>query len=236
MGRLFLVIGGMLLIAGVSLGLTGRSVATRYTSPNYTIDASVGNSFGGSTDSGSYQLVASGGESIVGDGSGGSYILDQGYVAQLANSLQLVVTPSVLNFPSDIIPGSSQTVEATATIATDAPDYLIAINQTGDLSDGSHTIPGVSGSIASPLAWDEGNTKGLGVSLVSTNATALPGKWNSGDSYAALPATATTIYSRSGFTGGSTDNLVLRYRLDVASSQPTGAYTTTAVYTGTMLP
>ncbi len=232
----FVAVGILLLLAGVMMGLSDRSQAARYTSPNYTIDASIDNSFGGSVTGDSYQLVASGGESIVGNGTGGSYILDQGYVAQLTNSLQLTVDPDSIDFEDEIIPGNSRQADTTVSILTDAPGYSLAINQTGDLSDGNHTIPGIGATIASPTAWDEGNTKGLGVSLASTNATALPGKWNSGNSYAALPSTATTIYSRTGFSGGSEDNLTLRYRLDVTASQASGAYTTTAVYTGTILP
>lgn len=83
--RLFGFVLAMLLVAMLG-GLASQNVlAERYTSPNYTIDASVlGNSFGGTTTSANYQLTSAGGESVVGQGSGGSYKLDAGYVAQLA--------------------------------------------------------------------------------------------------------------------------------------------------------
>ncbi len=92
------VLGGLF---AVILAGFGYSVsAERYTSPSYTIDASVvGNSFGGNSTSTNYTLTSSGGESIVGQGSGGSYKLDSGYVSQLtsaANSFSLRVQPSGL--------------------------------------------------------------------------------------------------------------------------------------------
>ena len=97
MNKIVWGICGVVLIAGGVLPLAGLASAERYTSPNYTIDASVGNSFGGDNSSSSYKLTSSGGESIIGSGQGGSYKLTQGYVAQLERSLQLAVQPSGLN-------------------------------------------------------------------------------------------------------------------------------------------
>ena len=444
MSKMLMRAGVTLLMIAVFVGLTTRVEANRYTSPNYTIDASISNSFGGSTTGGSYQLTGSGGESIIGNGAGGSYILDQGYVAQLDNALQLTVQPAgqVAYYPLDektgtrvadysssanngtvssvtrpsgrvdgayqfdgtagslvsvtdansldmtgdftvstwlqpsvatqtvgskvltkannytlaydsagqkiqatvycsgatnvlsttnltstitwyhvaltrvgnilrvyvngvsqnqatcgtlgvaantpleignsatspigyrgkldevtlynrglgaleiealydagssgqgsgvafsntITPGISQTASVEAIIQTDAPGYTLALNQNQNLTSGSNTIPAVSGSIPSPLAWSEGTTKGLGVSVVSSNATAPDSKWSSGNAYAALPAASTTVYSRSGFSGGAKDIVTIRYRIDVAANQTTGKYTNTVTYTGTMLP
>lgn len=87
-----------MVLAGFSYGVTVS--AERFTSPSYTIDASVvGNSFGGDASSTSYKLTSSGGESVIGQGSGGSYKLDAGYVSQLtgsASSFSLTVQPSGL--------------------------------------------------------------------------------------------------------------------------------------------
>ncbi len=91
-------------VAVLSLFLVQISYAERYTSSNYTIDASkVGDSFGGNTTGGSYKLTSSGGDSVIGQGSGGSYQLDSGYVAQLQNSMELSVQPSGLlaHYPLD---------------------------------------------------------------------------------------------------------------------------------------
>lgn len=136
-----------------------------------------------------------------------------------------------------ITPGVSNTVLSDVIIRTDAGSYTLAINQDHDLTSGSNTIAAVSGSIASPVAWSEGSTKGLGFTLTSTNATAIPGTWNSGNSYAAFPGTGTTFYTRTGLQG-SADYLTLRLRADVASTQastPT-PYSNTITITGTITP
>ena len=77
--------------------------AERFNSTNYTIDASVGNSFGGGSSASSYKLVSSGGEALVGDGSSGSYRLGSGYIAQTEKSMQLNVQPEnlQLHYPID---------------------------------------------------------------------------------------------------------------------------------------
>lgn len=210
--------------------------ADRFTSPNYTIDASaVGTSLAGDQTSSSYRLVSSGGESVIGNASGGSYKLTQGYVAQLEQSLQLTMSTGTLSFGTQT-PGVSNTVNFSSSVITDAPGYILSVNQNNDLTSGANTIPGVSGSIASPVAWSEGTTKGLGFSMVSTNATAIDGKWNAGSSFAAFPGTATSFYTRDGFSGGATDTHNLRIRLDTATNQPTGTYTNTVTWTGTMIP
>lgn len=140
--------------------------------------------------------------------------------------------PSGLSL-NTITPGASNTAPYDAIVQTDTSGYNLAVNQNQDLTKGSDTIPAVSGSIASPVAWAEGTTKGLGFTLYGTNATAIPGKWNSGSSYAAFPGTATTYYTRSGYTAGAKDYLNMRLRLDVAMSQISGTYTNTITTTAT---
>lgn len=210
--------------------------ADRFSSPSYTIDASsVGSSLSGTQNSTNYSLVGSGGESVIGNAAGGSYKLTQGYVAQLEQSIQLSLAPSPLNFGT-ITPGVSGSVNFTASIITDAPGYTLSVNQDNNLTSGGNTIAAVSGSIASPVTWAEGTTKGLGFSLVSTNATAIPAKWSAGAAYAAFPGTSTAFYTRTGLSGGSTDTLDMRVRLDVANTQVAGSYTNIATWVGTTTP
>lgn len=137
-----------------------------------------------------------------------------------------------------ITPGTSTTTQADVITQTDASGYSLAINQDHDLTSGSYTIPAISsGTIASPAVWTEGTTKGLGFTLSATNATAIPGSWNSGNSYAALPGTATTFYSRIG-QQSAVDYVTLRLRADVTMAQTvTGTpYTNMLTVTGTMTP
>lgn len=138
----------------------------------------------------------------------------------------------------EITPGVSSTVYSDIVVQTDAGSYSLAVSQDHNLTDGTNTIPAISGgSIASPLAWSEGSTKGLGFTLTATNATAIPGSWNSGNSYAAFPGTATTFYTRTGVPT-SNDYLTMRIRADVASTQVSSdtLYTNTITVTGTINP
>lgn len=136
-----------------------------------------------------------------------------------------------------ITPGASNTVLADVVTLTDASGYTLAVNQNHDLTSGAYTIPAVSGTIASPAAWSEGTTKGLGFTLTATNATAIPGGWGSGANYAALPNAVTSFYTRSG-TQSAKDYLTLRLRADVANTQAaTGAaYSNQVTITGTIVP
>lgn len=135
-----------------------------------------------------------------------------------------------------VTPGVSRTSSFDSIVQTSAGGYTLAINQNGDLTKGGTTIPAVSGSIASPVSWAEGFTKGLGFTLYGSNATAIPGTWNSGSAYAALPGTATSFYTRNGYTAGAKDVINMRLRLDTQASQAVGSYANQMVITGTMIP
>lgn len=143
--------------------------------------------------------------------------------------------PAALSL-ANVTPGVSQSTEFNAIVQTSAPGYTLSISQNNDLKSGANTIPGISGSIGSPASWNEGATKGLGFTLFSSSATAISGAWNSGNSYAALPSTSTSFYTRTGFTSGGKDILGMRLRLDTALNQPVGSYTNQAMITGTMIP
>lgn len=137
-----------------------------------------------------------------------------------------------------ITPGTSNAVLSDIIVQTDAGGYTLAISQDHDLTSGANTIPSVSGTIASPAAWTEGTTKGLGFTLTATNATAIPGIWSSGASYAAFPGTGTTFYTRTGQPPTSIDYLTMRVRADVDTTQVSSStpYTNTITVTGTTTP
>ena len=143
--------------------------------------------------------------------------------------------PAGLAFSSRLTPGQSQASLLDVIVQTGAAGYNLALNQTGNLTSGSDSISGVSGSIASPLMWNEGSTKGLGFTLYGTNATALPESWAAGSAYASLPSTGTTFYTRTG-TPSAKDVINMRLRIDIAASQAAGEYANQAVFTGTTTP
>lgn len=122
-----------------------------------------------------------------------------------------------------------------AIVRTNVSGYNLAIQQDHDLQNGANTIPAISGgSIASPMNWSDGVTKGFGFTLI--NAPNLDSKWGSGASYAALPSSATTFYTNTGHVDGTVDVVNVRLRLDTDTSQPIGSYTNNLTYTGTMIP
>lgn len=210
--------------------------ADSMSSPSYKIDTSIAAPFGGQLGSSNYKMVVGGGEALTGSGSSASYKLGHGYVAQLQQSIQLNLTTASIALGT-LTPGVSKTGAVSAQILTDAPSYSLSIAQNNNLTSGANTIPAIaSGSIASPVAWVEGTTKGLGFTL--TSAPALPGKWGSSGNYgyAAFPSSTTTLYTRSGYTGGAQDTVALQPRVDITPSQLVGNYTNTVTITATTIP
>ncbi len=133
-----------------------------------------------------------------------------------------------------IVAGASQTTDFNTYVTTNLTGYDLTILQDHNLQSGANTIPAVGATIASPAAWSEGTTKGLGFTL--TSAPNLAGKWGSGANYAALPGTATSFYTRSGATPNARETISLRLRSDVAGTQPSGNYQNTITVTGTAIP
>lgn len=130
--------------------------------------------------------------------------------------------------------GSSTTSLVDAIVRTSASSYNLAVQQDHDLQSGANYIAAVSGSIAEPVTWSEGMTKGLGFTL--TGAPVLDSKWNSGAKYAAVPSSVTTFYSATGHVNGVVDVINMRHRLDINATQPVGAYSNNITYTGTTVP
>jgi hypothetical protein len=137
-----------------------------------------------------------------------------------------------------ITAGISQSALTDAIVRTDGPGYSLALNQDHDLlhTDATTTISPVSGSIASPGAWTEGSTTGLGFTI--TGGSQIEGKWgtNPNYNYAAIPGSATIFHSRTGYLGGSPESNQLQFRLDVPGSQKSGAYSNTVTVTATIIP
>lgn len=144
---------------------------------------------------------------------------------------------SAVTIPS-ITPGASQTSALDAIVRTDAAGYTLGISENNNLvhTDGVTTIPSISGTIASPAAWTEGTTKGLGFTMTGGNS--IESKWGTspGYSYGAIPTSATTFHSRTGFLAGLPEKNSLQLREDVNNSQKSGTYSNTVTVTATYLP
>lgn len=237
MKRSFRAGWGALAIASiVTAGMTMSVAADRLSSPSYTIDTSVAAPFGGQTGSTNYKLVTGGGEAINGMAASSSYKMGSGYVAQLTQSIQLSLAQSTVALGT-ITPNISNTSTISATVATDAPGYSISINQNNNLTSGANTIPAITGgTIAAPASWTEGTTKGLGITL--TGGPSIPAKWGTAGSYkyAAIPSALTTLYTRSGYTGGVSDTVTMQPRIDISPTQAVGSYSNIVTVTATLIP
>jgi Concanavalin A-like lectin/glucanases superfamily len=144
--------------------------------------------------------------------------------------------PYAVSFDA-LTPGTPQTIASQIIVETDAPGYSLSIAQDHDLQSGANFISAMAGtSIAVPGAWTDGTTKGLGFTLSA--GVSLDPKWGSNPNYnyAPIPGSATTFYSRSGFSGGTKDTLDVQYKLDATNAQVAGDYTNTVTYVGTMTP
>jgi hypothetical protein len=135
-----------------------------------------------------------------------------------------------------IVPGASNTSDFETIVKSSGSSYSLAINQNHDLQNGSNTIPAIGSVIASPGTWNEGTTKGLGFSVVSSTATAPSASWSAGSSFAALPDTATAFYTSTGLQSNAKDVIGLRLRADVVGDQAGGDYTNQMTITGTASP
>jgi hypothetical protein len=137
-----------------------------------------------------------------------------------------------------VTPGQSQNYSVDAVVRTDAAGYDLYVQRPHPLThtDGTTTIPDLSGTIASPAAWTEGVTKGFGFTL--TAGTGLDAKWGSSPNYnyAALPSDATIYHSRTGLTAGARETTTIQYRADTLAQQKQGTYSTTVIYTATIKP
>ena len=137
----------------------------------------------------------------------------------------------------NVTPGTSTTYSADAIVRTDAGGYDLYIQQPGLLThtDTTTTLANISAAIASPAAWVEGTTKGLGFTV--TSGTQIEAKWGTGPyNYAAAPSSATAYHSRTGLTGGVPEVTTVQFRADSNPSQKQGAYSTTIIYTATIKP
>lgn len=208
--------------------------AARYSSSSYLIDASVDDNFGDQTSSSNYKMTAAGGESITGIGASTSYKIGMGYTAQLIKAIQITTSVPQVMF-SNLIAGTPQTGTLDVQVQTDAPSYTLGISQNNNMTTGIYSIPAISpGSIASPMSWTDGTTKGLGFTI-SAASQGVPAAWSGGTLYAAVPGTTTTFFTRNGQFSG-TDTTTLRFKVDVSSAQQTGDYINTLTLTGTMVP
>ena len=138
----------------------------------------------------------------------------------------------------NITPGQSQTYAADAVVRTEAGGYDLYLQAPKALThtDGTTTIPAILGTIASPIAWVEGTTKGIGFTL--TSGTQLEPAWGTGPNYnyAALPTNATAYHSRTGLNGAVPELTTIQFRADTTPSQKQGTYSTTIIYTATVRP
>lgn len=131
-----------------------------------------------------------------------------------------------------------------ATVSTNAANgYTLGVHDgSGTNSALLHTdtstyIPDMTnGTIGTPVTW--GTNTGVGVGLYAADTTKEE-KWGTGttvcdanNKYAAIPETATTAHTVTGTLSGA-DTSSWSWKIDVANTQKTGAYSGTVTFTAT---
>ncbi|MEI6498512.1 MAG: hypothetical protein WCO23_00970 [bacterium] len=145
----------------------------------------------------------------------------------------------------DLTPGTPIAAPSSGTVGSVTTNS--ANGYTIGLSDGSGTnsallhtdtttyIPDYAGTIAVPTTW---TGVGVGISLFAAD-TSKEAKWGSGttyddssNKYAGVPAAATTAHTVTGYHEGA-DTSSWAFKIDVANSQKTGAYSGDVTFTAT---
>ena len=208
------------------------SVVLAYGSANYKINLD-NFGFGGSpgTSSANYRLSDTIGEPVVGIGSSANYKTKAGFwfMVDYMISLELDSNSKDLGV---VTPGTPNTASTIATVTTDAVGgYDLLISENHSLThniDGTTTITDFPGTIASPIAWS-----GTGLGFTVTGGTGVEAKWGSApnNNYAGIPTTDTLFHEKNGYTGGSGDDTTVQYKIDVPTTQKSGIYSNTIIYT-----
>jgi hypothetical protein len=142
-----------------------------------------------------------------------------------------------------LTPGTSVTYQTDAVVRTDASGYQLSIQDPIPLTntiDHTTTIPSIPATIASPAAWNEGVTKGFGFTVIA--GTDLESSWGTGPyNYAAVPSTDTVFHQRGSNAtypppDGTPEVTSLQFRADTATSQRSGPYQASIIYTATLVP
>lgn len=146
----------------------------------------------------------------------------------------------------NLTPGTPicSTTESIATVTTNAANgYTLGIHDgsatNSALVKGAVYIPDISpGTIGTPVVWGDVTTKGVGVTLFAADTTKGE-KWGDGttvchanNKYASAPETATTAHTAAGYKA-SADTSSWGWKIDVANTQETGAYTGNVTFTAT---
>ncbi len=141
--------------------------------------------------------------------------------------------------------GSAGVIAGVTTTAANGYNLGINDNISGGNScllneDGVTRIIDFSSTIASPDLWNEGVSKGLGITVYSAD-TNKEAKWGTGttfndafNKYAGIPETLTTLHNSPGFKLGE-DKTGLGFIVDVNGDQITGVYTGQVIVTATAL-
>lgn len=140
--------------------------------------------------------------------------------ATTATTIPFGTTPSV----------STNAIGAQAlTISTNSGNgYSIAVDYSGPLTNGTHSIANFSGTNAAPASFTAAGTENFGY---TTNSAAL--SRFATNLWAGLNTTGGTIASSTVPVNNATTDI--GYQVGLSSSTPPGSYATTVVYTATAL-
>jgi hypothetical protein len=157
-------------------------------------------------------------------------------VAGLASSTSINGSTTNVATTSGTIPfGSTATISTNAvaaqalSVSTNSGNgYSVYISYSGPLSNGSHSITDFSGTNATPTTFTAAGTENFGYTTNSSVLTQFAsGKW------AGLTTSNSSNPVASSTSAINNDTTDVGYQLGIASTTPTGSYSTTVIYTAT---
>ena len=225
----------LVIIITFILLLTPTPLTAERSSTNYKIPVDVVGGTGGEANSLNYILEQNFGKTFIQRSAGASYGTVAGFFQAVNSSLSLSIIDLPLAF-GVMEPGDDNSKTIDLRITTDAWNgYTLGVKMLqhenvscGDRyalcqDSGSHYIPNISATTESPAPWSE---SGLGFTISA--GTGVDPKWNSGDNYASIPSSETTIHVKENYHAPagtpSYDTTSLKFRIDASLSQSPGDY------------
>jgi len=172
------------------------------------------------------------------------------FTANVLTALILDITPGDSFDFGDLTfdtPKAAPTTGTVVSVTTNAANgYTLGVHDGSNsnsglvnVADGTTYVPDMTnGTVTTPVAW--GTNSGLGITMFAADTTP-EGKWcastctsyNDADNlYAAIPATATTAHTVTGFRA-TADTSSWAYMVETGVGQKTGAYSGTMTFTVT---
>lgn len=163
-----------------------------------------------------------------------------------SNTVITVVVAKSLTFTNDtsafmllMDPGlpalADQQRDVSLSVLTNASNgYTLGVkDNAGGLTTGADTIPDVTGTVVSPIAWPGASKFGFSAVGTLTGTAAMQGGMGAVTDFASYTNANVNLVARTNPTGNTPDSLSIRNRVAIDYTQDAGTYSDTVTYTVT---